>query len=199
MRGPRAAARRPRRLGTASRLLAGLLLAAGGGWGWSQAGVPVEATYEQRVKAAFVYELTNYLRWPEVDAARPFVIGVLGPSAIVGPLREIAGMRRVGGRDILVRELSGPAGGGDCDVLLIAGSAVESPEEVCAAVAGRPTLVVGEADDYARRGVAVNFYLDQGRVRLEVNLAALESARIEASSKLLRLARLVDGGGGRQP
>ena len=52
--------------------------------------------------------------------------------------------------------------------------------------------MVGESDGLARRGVAINFYIADGRIRFEVNRRAAEQARLKLSSRLLRLARLVE-------
>lgn len=155
-----------------------------------------EASYEQQVKAVFVYELTNYLRWPPDSSTAPFVIAVLGETVVVEPLREIAAKRKVGDREIVIRPVRSAAEAGDCQVLFIASTAPASPEDVCQAVAGKALLTIGEVTGFAARGVAVNFVLDEGRVKLEINLRALRRAGIEPSSKLLKLARLVDDAGG---
>jgi len=153
---------------------------------------PGPAPYEQQVKAVFVYEFTHYLRWPTDSSARPFVIAVLGETIIVEPLREIAAKRKVGERDIVVRPVSTAAEAGDCQVLFIASSAAQSTSQVRKELGGRALLTIGETEGAARRGLAVNFYLDEGRVRFEINLGALRRAGIEPSSKLLTLARLID-------
>ena len=52
-------------------------------------------------------------------------------------------------------------------------------------------LTVGEADHFARRGGMIGFFLEDNRVRLEVNRGAAERAGLRLSSKLLAVARLV--------
>jgi hypothetical protein len=52
-------------------------------------------------------------------------------------------------------------------------------------------LTIGEADGSGRGGAIINFALDQGQVRFDVNRTAAEQRGLRLSSKLLRIARLV--------
>jgi hypothetical protein len=178
---------------TATILLICTVLAAGPGSGEEAA---AQATYEQRVKAVFLYEFANYLTWPEGSDSGPFVIAVLGESGILAPLEEIADKRTLGERPIVVRPIGIGHEIGDCHVLFISAAADEEPEDILRALAGRPTLTVSEREGFAARGVAINFVLVSGRVKFEINRGALERAGIRSSSKLLNLARLVDDQGG---
>jgi hypothetical protein len=57
-------------------------------------------------------------------------------------------------------------------------------------------LTVGDSDGYAARGVIANFYLEENRVRFEINREAAVRARLGISSQLLKLARIVREPGG---
>jgi hypothetical protein len=54
-----------------------------------------------------------------------------------------------------------------------------------------PVLTVGDTDGFASEGGIVNFKIEAGRVRLQINMVAAERARIGISSKLLSLAEIV--------
>ena len=58
-------------------------------------------------------------------------------------------------------------------------------------VEGRVVLTVADSAGFGERGVAVNFFLENDRVRFEINLATLRRDHLEISAKLLRLARLL--------
>ena len=60
---------------------------------------------EYPLKALFLYNFGSYVDWPSGVAASdadPFVIGILGTSAVELPLREIAAAQKVNGRPIVV-------------------------------------------------------------------------------------------------
>jgi YfiR/HmsC-like len=50
----------------------------------------------------------------------------------------------------------------------------------------------GDIEGFASRGVLVNFVVERERVRFEVNLGAAQRGGFRLSSKLLKLARLVE-------
>jgi hypothetical protein len=53
----------------------------------------------------------------------------------------------------------------------------------------QPVLTVGESPDFVRQGGIINFILEEGKVRFEIDPANAERARLRISSRLLRLAR----------
>ena len=57
------------------------------------------------------------------------------------------------------------------------------------ALNGLSVLVVTDSPGAARAGSAINMAVQNSRVLFEVNLRAVQGARLTLSSKLLRLAR----------
>jgi hypothetical protein len=53
-------------------------------------------------------------------------------------------------------------------------------------------LTVGETEGFASQGGIVNFKLEDGRVRLEINIDAAGQAKLRISSKVLSLAQIVN-------
>jgi hypothetical protein len=66
--------------------------------------------------------------------------------------------------------------------------------EVLDVVKGRPMLTVGDTEGYAQRGIMINMYLDDKRVRFEINAKAARTAGLRVSTKLMSLAGTVHGG-----
>jgi hypothetical protein len=52
-------------------------------------------------------------------------------------------------------------------------------------------LTVGETETFASEGGVVNFRIEAGSVRIQVNVDAAEQAKLRISSKLLSLAQIV--------
>jgi len=150
---------------------------------------------EYDIKAVFLYQFTRYLQWPEGTEPEVFTIAVLGDSKITEPLLEIAKKKTVGTKSIVVRPCSKIEEIGRPRILFYAKSAVPEIAQVLEKIRGTDVLVVGEAEGLASRGVAINFILQEGTVKFEMNEKALNEARIRSSSQLLRLAILVEGKG----
>jgi hypothetical protein len=80
-----------------------------------------------------------------------------------------------------VREPSG------CDVLFVPAGVPAAP--LLHDARTRPILTVGESETFLRAGGIVNFFMDDGKVRFEINQDAASRAQLRISSRLLRLAR----------
>jgi hypothetical protein len=59
------------------------------------------------------------------------------------------------------------------------------------ALKGTGILTIGDFEGFAEQGGAFNFYLEEGKVRFEINDCAARRENLKISSKLLRLARIV--------
>jgi hypothetical protein len=142
---------------------------------------------EAKVEAAYLYHLTKFVDWPSLPA-NEFRICVIGADAVGGMMRDLSG-RQV--RDhrlkIEVDTLSDPA---LCQVLFI-GRADKRLSELLKLVRGAGVLTVSDLADFARRGGMVGFYVEAGRIKLEINPEAARAAKLRISAKLLEVARTV--------
>jgi hypothetical protein len=56
----------------------------------------------------------------------------------------------------------------------------------------RGVLTVGDAADFARIGGMIGFYVENNKIRLQINARTAKEANLSISSKLLRLAAVVE-------
>ncbi len=154
---------------------------------------------EYTIKAAYLYNFGRYVQWPD-DAfdgsGAPLVIGVLGPDPFGDALNVVAQTKQVHGRRIVVRRFASMADYTPCHILFVARSVEpEEQHEAMEKLRGSFGLLVGEAPGFAGEGGAINFFTQQNKIRFEINQKAAAGQGLKISSKLLKLARLVDGGG----
>jgi hypothetical protein len=144
-----------------------------------------ENRLEYQVKAAFLFNFLKFVEWPPAAAGTPWVIGVLGHDPFGEMLDETVRGKIVNGRRIDVRRYSQPGDVRDCNILFIGRGDYERTG--IPALAGM--LTVGEAPGFLKAGGAVNFNLDDNRVRFEIRPAAASAAGLHVSSQLLKLGR----------
>jgi hypothetical protein len=60
--------------------------------------------------------------------------------------------------------------------------------EILAAIRKQPILTVGDQERFAHQGGMINFVKQGGKVRFEVNSAAVEAGGLKMSAKLLQVA-----------
>jgi len=149
---------------------------------------------EYRVKAAFLLNFARFVEWPPQEfksSADPIAICVIGQNLFGNALDNAVIGKTVEGRAFLVRQLSGSQPLGGCQILFVSSSERNRLQAILGEIKTGGVLTVGETDAFASEGGMINFKIEGGRVRLQVNLEAAEEANLRISSTLLSLAQIV--------
>jgi len=157
-------------------------------------GQEFDRTIEGQVKAAFLYNFTKFVVWPEnsfEDPTAPVRIGVIGDNDLLQHLETVVEGKTVRGRPVVVSQLETLELPDYCHVAFVAQVPTESEWEAIAKLTDRSVLVVGHAPGFASRGGVINFVPNGTQMHLEINPTAAERRRLQISSRLLSLATLV--------
>lgn len=144
---------------------------------------------EYRLKAAILYNFAAFTEWPN-DVGTTLNLCIYGQDPFGGEIDQLQG-RTVGGRTIAVHRIGINEALTGCQLVYIANSAVGNLKSVLDSLRGTAVLTVADTAGAARRGVVFNMAVVQNRVVFEANLEAAHQARLNLSSKLLRLANEV--------
>ncbi len=149
---------------------------------------------EYEVKAAFLYNFLPFVEWPPSpgSAIKPLRVCVLGEPSAGSAFDELNG-QEVTGRKLETVHLASVNDLGGCAVLFIGSSEQRNMPRILKVLQGTSILSIGDTTGFARQGVIINFYLEQKKVRFEINAAAARKAGLTISSKLLKLAGSVYG------
>ncbi len=154
-----------------------------------QAGRPTE----YQLKAADLVAFGRFVEWPQRPRTpdETFDLCVLGQDPF-GPALDVAARGEdIGGIPAAVKRIARPHDALACRVLFIASSEESQLDSIFGALGSSPVLTVSDIPRFIRRGGMIEFYLEESRVRFEVNLAVAKSAGLNMSSELLKLARVV--------
>jgi hypothetical protein len=146
------------------------------------------APTEYELKAAFIYQIAKFVEWP--SSVAPLRLCVLGGNPFGPALESIRG-KPVNGRRMEVSLLDTDADTRECNMLFIAAPAERNIERIAAISRGSGVLTIGDTEGFAQRGAIVNFFLENGKVRFEINREASRRAGLKISSQLLKLARII--------
>lgn len=152
---------------------------------------------EYQIKAAFLYNFAQFIEWPPnafPDAGTPLVIGVLGDDPFGNFLDETVRGEKVHNRPLVVQRFSRVEDITTCHVLFISRSESAQLDEILQKLKGRSILTTGDVDGFARRGGVVRFTTEKGKIRLRINLEAARAENVTISSRLLKLADIVQPG-----
>jgi len=152
------------------------------------------APAEYQLKAAFVYNFIKFVEWPSAErlAGDTLRICLLGEVPTAASFDDLNG-QEVLGRRLSVTMLKLPQEARSCQVLFLAATQTARLTEVLAILGGAPVLTIGDTEGYAKRGVMINMFLENKRVRFEINAETARSAELRISTKLLKLASRVYG------
>jgi hypothetical protein len=157
-------------------------------------------TSEFQVKAAFVYNFVKFVQWPRdsfpATGDVPISICVLGQDPLGDALESLKGLTAYG-RNISVRRIAGQAEIDRCQVLYICKSERDAIVNILKGMKAG-VLTIGDMRSFASTGGIINFVIVDNRVSFEINVDAAEKARLRISSQILKLAKIVKEGGGKE-
>ncbi|HEX7369514.1 MAG TPA: YfiR family protein [Rhodanobacteraceae bacterium] len=154
---------------------------------------------ENAVKATYLYKLAPFVQWPAgtfASSDAPFEICVVGGNPFDHFLDKAIAGRKLGTHPFAVRWLGDAATADDCQIVFIAEPDADATRAALQVFAGKPVLTVTDTGTSNDVGSVVQFVLDHGHVRFDVDNAAAARNHLVISSKLLNLALSVKGGDG---
>jgi hypothetical protein len=156
---------------------------------------PAERPREALVKAAFLHKFFSFVEWPEgafPKSDTPLRIGVIGDEEILQDLQELAKDRSRDGRPVMaVRVMPGEPLGNFHILYVKSGNNAQVAGLLASAPEGVLTVVDAEAAH--PKGSVMSFFVEDGRVRFGVSLDAAARQRLRLSSRLLSVARKIQG------
>ena len=147
---------------------------------------------EYDLKAAFIHNIAKFVEWP----AAPHTSGILKLCVLgqnpFGNALDALRDKQIGGLNWEIAPANSRTNLKECGVLFIAASENGNLRQILDGIKGSTVLTLGDTDGYAEQGVMVNFYLDDNKVRFEINLEPASRAGLKISSKLIRVGKMVD-------
>lgn len=143
---------------------------------------------EYRIKAAFLYNFTSFVTWPEDLAGQTgFTLCVFGNDPFGNLLDKLAG-KSVKNSKLVVRRLESLALLDECQLVFISEMSNDQLGAALAMLHTLPVLTVSDMHGFTELGGIIEFRIIDNKVRFDINIKAAESAGLRISSKLLSLA-----------
>lgn len=155
---------------------------------------PPQISLEYAVKATYLYKLAPFVNWPPrtfTAANTPFRICVVGEDPFDNYLEKSVSGHALGTHPFEVRHLAKLTPGAECQIVFISHLQSQSLSEALNAVRGEPVLTVTDSTANPDSGSIMQFVLDNGKVRFDINTSEAARNHLTISSKLLNLALAV--------
>jgi len=146
----------------------------------------------QQIKAAYLYNFARFVSWPpeKLGADKAIEFCILDRDPLVAALDEVLAGKSIDTQRVVVRHVQRVEDMRTCHVAYLGG--VDAPHLGAAldALAGASVLTVYEGSEKQADG-AIRFFLEDRKVRFEINLGLARREHLELSSHLLNVARVV--------
>jgi len=162
---------------------------------WQNSYAQDQMPTEYDVKAVFLYNFINFVDWPDSSFANnndPFIIGICGDDSFDGSLSDIVKGEKVNGtRSIIVKQAKTTSELQDCHMIFCTSSEEKEIDRLLGLTDNKSILTIGESDNFTGEGGMIGFINNDGRVRFELNIKAINKADLRVDSRLQRVAKKV--------
>jgi len=150
--------------------------------------VLAHAAEEPELKAAIVFNVLVFVEWPDELKTIDLCIGDDNP--LLPALRQLDG-RELRNRTFKLHEVKADVPWANCRAAFFDATDRIKRATLVKNLADLGAFMISDDADASPRSTAVIMQRVGTRIALDVNLVAVRQARVQVSSKLLRLARVV--------
>ena len=159
------------------------------------AATPPSSPTDLQVKAAYLYKFGAFVQWPAIaPQSDTFSICVLGHDSFGSVLDSTINGESVNGKKLVAVRVSSTREAAQCRILYISNSEESRLHGILSELAKAPVLTVSDIPHFSDRGGMIEFTLQNGRMRFDVNVTSAERAGLILSSQLLKVAASVKRG-----
>jgi len=157
--------------------------------GFSQASIYV-------LKAVYLEKFSRFITWPEeslIDkTSEPFIISVIGETPLTKNLEQIYAIQEIKNKRVIIKKIKHLNEIQDSHILFIAESEKKNIDKIIEITKQQPILTIGETEGFAEKGVLINFFETNNKLRFEINETAVLKSPLQMSFYLLNSARIVN-------
>ena len=149
-------------------------------------------TTEYKVKAAFLYNFSRFVTWPEHARQEngKFNLCILGSDPFRELLEPLSG-KSIQKSSLNIKRLATLDQDHACQIIFISQTGNRDLKHTMSILKEQPVLTVSDIEDFTAHGGIIQFKLVDNKVRFNINIDNISHAGLTISSKLLSLATIV--------
>jgi hypothetical protein len=151
---------------------------------------------EPALKSALIFNFAKFTTWPDdaLPANAAFIACVFGSREVGQALERAVKDRPIAGHrvEVLSRDGRDPQPNfKTCHVLYLTSVDAKQVARIASDLRGMPVLTIVDADDASTSVGIAQLFLENGRIRFDVDHGLAKQGRLQLSSRLLSLASRV--------
>lgn len=154
-----------------------------------------KAQYNENViKAAYIERITRFVEWPLRDSLLShdqFVIGVYNEDEFYYTLSEVFKNKTIKGLPVKIVGVKNAEAIRVSNLCYISEKAKSSIKDFISAANSSGVLLISSTSGFCKAGVHINFYLENEKLKFEINEKSLISAGFKVSYLLMQNTRII--------
>jgi hypothetical protein len=149
---------------------------------------------EDVIKAAYIERITRFVEWPSRDSLlskNPFVIGVYNEDEFYHTLIEVFKEKSIKGHIVKIVTIKNAEEISGCNLCYISEKGKSKIKDFIITANTSGVLLVSATTGFCQAGVHINFYLEDERLKFEINEKSLGSAGFKVSYLLMQNTKII--------
>lgn len=149
---------------------------------------------EYIMKAVFFEKFSRFIEWPAdmSNPNEPFVVTVLGDNPFNNILEDIYATQKIKNRKVIVNYVNKLGNVKSTHILFIANSEKAHLTEILSYTKDKPILTISDTDGFAKQGVLINYYIEENKIRFEINETAVKKSGLYISFRLMQTGKVIN-------
>ena len=144
----------------------------------------------EKNEAAYIFNFTRFIKWPDSQTTGDFVIGVLGKSqAITNELKASASSRSVGSQSVKIVEFASADMIQNCHILFVPDDYSSQLKKAHAKLVSSAAVIITEEDGWNPDESTINLMVVDQKLAFHINKANADAKKLVISEKLMTLSK----------
>ncbi len=143
------------------------------------------------IHAQMIYNFIKYIQWPNEAEAGDFVVGVMGDDDMLKTLKGWYDGKPKGAKKYVIKKLNTADEAATCSVVYLSKNKSKEIENLKTAIAGKSVLTVSDGFNLGQKGSCINFKIVDGKLKFELNQAAVAASNLKVASQLSGMAIVI--------
>lgn len=148
---------------------------------------------QSQFMAVYLLHFSNFIEWPDTSFQNKedFNICIDGVTEVNKYIHEIEG-ENVKGKKIKIKPAISGADIQDCQILFVSRSGGFKLNRIKEQLQNKSILLVSDRQNFIHDGGMIEYYIEDNKLRIAISIDAARQKGLKISSKLLRIAKIID-------
>ncbi len=147
---------------------------------------------QEQFKAVYLFHFANFIEWPKAKlaAGKQFNICTLNADNLVPYLNELAG-ESIKGKMVTIYTQPKQNQFSRCHIIFIDKQSDLMDKSLLSTAIKNNILLVSDKNSFVNKGGTIEYFIENNKLRIAINLTMTKKTSLKVSSKLLRIAKVV--------